>query len=82
MSAGAIAGPLVRLDLRTLYLNHLEMIGSTLGTRKEFSDLVCYIEGGLVKPLLANTYPLAEIKRAQEDFQSKSFFGKLVLVPR
>lgn len=82
VSAGAIAGPLVRLDLRTLYLNHLEMIGSTLGTRKEFSDLVGYIEGGRVKPLLANTYPLAEIKRAQEDFQSKSFFGKLVLVPR
>ena len=80
--AGAIAGPLVRLDLRTLYLNHLEMIGSTLGTRKEFIDLVSYIEDGRVKPLLAGTYPLADIRRAQEDFKSKTFFGKLVLVPR
>jgi NADPH:quinone reductase-like Zn-dependent oxidoreductase len=80
--AGAIAGPLVRLDLRTLYLNHLEMIGSTLGTRKEFIDLVSYIEDGRVKPLLAGTYPLADIRCAQEDFKSKTFFGKLVLVPR
>jgi NADPH:quinone reductase-like Zn-dependent oxidoreductase len=44
--------------------------------------LVRYIEGGRVKPLLAGTYPLSEIKRAQEDFQKKSFFGKLVVVPR
>jgi len=58
------------------------MIGSTLGTRKEFIDLVGYIEDGRVKPLLAGTYPLADIRRAQEDFKSKTFFGKLVLVLR
>lgn len=80
--AGAIAGPLVRLDLRTVYLNHLELIGSTLGTRDEFVALVRYIEEGEIKPLLAGAYPLSDIKRAQEDFGKKQFFGKLVLVPR
>ena len=82
VTAGAIAGPLVRLDLRTLYLKHLEMIGSTMGTRSEFAGLVDYIVGGRLKPLLAGAYPLAEIHRAQEDFRNKAFFGKLVLVPR
>jgi NADPH:quinone reductase-like Zn-dependent oxidoreductase len=82
VTAGAIAGPFVQLDLRTVYLKHLEMIGSTVGTREEFINLVGYIEEGKVKPLLADTYPLSETKRAQEDFQKKSFFGKLVLVPR
>ncbi|TCJ19963.1 Zn-dependent oxidoreductase [Rubrobacter taiwanensis] len=81
VTAGAIAGPMVQLDLRTLYLKHLELIGSTIGTRKEFVDMIGYIEEGKVQPLLAGTYPLSEIKRAQEDFRSKSFFGKLVLVP-
>jgi len=82
VTAGAIAGPLVQLDLRTLYLKHLKLIGSTIGTHEEFADLVGYIEEGTVKPLLAGTYLLSEIRRAQEDFKKKDFFGKLVLLPR
>ena len=81
VTAGAIAGPIVDLDLRTLYLKHLELVGSTIGTHEEFSDLVGYIESGKIKPLLAGVYPLSEIKRGQEDFERKNFFGKLVLVP-
>lgn len=81
VTAGAIAGPTVSLDLRTLYLKHLELIGSTIGTHEEFSDLVGYIESGKIKPLLAGVYPLSQIKQAQEDFGKKNFFGKLVLVP-
>ena len=79
--AGAIAGPSVSLDLRTVYLNHLELIGSTMGSREDFADLVRYVTDSKVKPLLAGVYPLSEVKRAQEDFQRKGFFGKLVLVP-
>jgi len=81
VTAGAIAGPIVDLDLRTLYLKHLELIGSTMGTRREFSDLVRYIESNQIRPLLARTYPLSEIKQAQTDFLEKRFFGKLVVTP-
>jgi NADPH:quinone reductase-like Zn-dependent oxidoreductase len=80
VTAGAIAGPTVPLDLRTVYLKHLEIIGSTLGTRQEFADLVSYIEARKLKPLLARTYPLENIKQAQSDFKEKQFFGKLVIV--
>ena len=80
--SGAIAGPLVSLDLRTVYLKQLELVGSTMGTHKEFSDLVSYITLCQLKPLLAGKYPLSEIKRAQRDFINKDFFGKLVLIPR
>ncbi len=82
VAAGAIAGPVVRLDLRTVYLKHLELIGSTLGTREDFADLVRYVAEGRLIPLLSGCYPLSEIRRAQEDFKGKDFFGKLVLVPR
>lgn len=82
VTAGAIAGPMVELDLRTLYLKHLELIGSTMGTRREFADLVRYIESGEIKPLLARTYPLSELKQAQRDFLEKRFFGKLVVIPK
>ena len=81
VTAGAIAGPVVRLDLRTLYLKQLELIGSTMGTHEEFASLVEHIASGRIKPLLARTYPLSDIRQAQRDFMNKSFFGKLVLIP-
>lgn len=81
VTAGAIAGPLVGLDLRTLYLKHLELIGSTVGTREEFRSLVERIEAGRIRPLLAGRYALAELPQAQAAFVAKGFFGKLVVVP-
>jgi NADPH:quinone reductase-like Zn-dependent oxidoreductase len=81
VTAGAIAGPVVRLDLRTLYLKQLELIGSTMGTHEEFASLVEHIASGRIKSLLARTYPLSDIKQAQRDFMNTNFFGKLVLIP-
>jgi len=46
-----------------------------------FPNLVAYIERGEIRPLVAGTYPLSEIRRAQEDFLAKKFVGKLVLIP-
>ena len=80
-TAGAIGGPLVELDLRTVYLKHLELHGSSQGSRVAFRRLVSYIKDGKIKPLLAGTYKLSDIHRAQTDFMEKHFFGKLVLVP-
>lgn len=80
-TAGAIAGPVVQFDLRTMYLKHLELHGSSQGTRKAFRRLVRYIEEGRLKDLLHGTYPLSDFHRAQEAFMSKDFIGKLVIVP-
>ena len=79
--AGAIAGPLVTVDLRAIYLKQLDVLGSTMGNRDEFAALVRHIESGRLRPLVWATYPLAELGRAKADFGSKSFFGKLVVIP-
>jgi NADPH:quinone reductase-like Zn-dependent oxidoreductase len=79
--AGAIAGPLVTVDLRTIYLKQLDVLGSTMGNRDEFAALVRHIESGQLRPLVWATYPLAELGRAQADFESKNFVGKLVVIP-
>ena len=81
VTAGAIASPDVTIDWRKLYLKQLDVLGSTLGTQKEAEDLIGYITLGRIKPLLARTYPLAQIVQAQKDFKKKQFFGKLVIVP-
>jgi NADPH:quinone reductase-like Zn-dependent oxidoreductase len=80
-TAGAIAGPVVQLDLRTLYLKHLQLHGSSQGRRSDFKRLVRYIEKGKLKPLVAGVYPLSEFHRAQTDFMAKRFVGKLIVVP-
>ncbi len=80
-TAGAIAGPVVQLDLRTLYLKHLQLHGSSQGTRGAFRRLLRYIEDGQIRPLLAGTYRLSDFHRAQRDFMGKGFVGKLVVVP-
>jgi len=80
-TAGAIAGPVVSLDLRTMYLKQLQLHGSSQGTRGDFRRLVRYIEEGKVKPLVGGVYPLSEFHRAQTDFMAKQFVGKLVVVP-
>lgn len=78
-TAGAISGPLVELDLRTLYLKDLRLIGCTVLEPEVFPNLVNYIERGEIRPLLAKAYPLAEIVRAQQDFLTKRHVGKIVL---
>ena len=80
-TAGAIAGPLVELDVRTLYLKDLTLFGCTFQEDEVFENLVSYIERGEIRPVVAKTFPLSEIRRAQTEFLAKTFTGKLVLVP-
>ncbi len=81
VTAGAIAGPLVELDVRTLYLKDLTLIGCTFQEDVVFENLVDYIERGEIRPLVAKTFPLADIGKAQQVFLEKKFTGKLVLIP-
>jgi NADPH:quinone reductase-like Zn-dependent oxidoreductase len=80
-TAGAIAGPLVNLDLRRLYLRNRRLIGSTMHTPELFANMVELARAAAVDPLVAATYPLAEIAAAQARFERKDFVGKLILLP-
>ena len=77
--AGAVGGPMVTLDVRTLYLKDLEFYGCTVLESEVFGNLVRLIETGKIKPLMAETYPLQQIGAAQESFAKKAFTGKIVL---
>ena len=78
--SGAIAGPLVELDLRILYLKDLTLLGCTSWDDEVFGNLVGYLERGEIVPIVAATYPLAGIADAQRDFEAKRHVGKLVLL--
>ncbi len=79
--AGAIAGPIVELDVRTLYLKDLSFFGCTFQEDIVFQNLIHYIENGEIRPVVDKVYPLKDIVTAQKDFLGKNFMGKLVLTP-
>ncbi|WP_425044666.1 alcohol dehydrogenase family protein [Primorskyibacter sp. S87] len=79
--SGAIAGPIVQTDLRDIYLKDLTVLGSTYQPPEVFARIVELMNSGQIRPLVSRTYPLSKIAEAQEDFQSKRFPGKLVLIP-
>ncbi len=79
--SGAIAGPIVQADLRTIYLNDLTLAGSTFQPAEVFGALVALVRAGRVQPRIAATYPLARIGEAQAAFAAKATAGKLVLIP-
>jgi NADPH:quinone reductase-like Zn-dependent oxidoreductase len=77
--AGAIAGPIVELDLRTFYLNDLTFTGATTCPPGIFDDLISYIEKGEIRPILAKTFPLRELIEAQKLFLAKQHVGNIVV---
>jgi NADPH:quinone reductase-like Zn-dependent oxidoreductase len=81
VSSGAIAGPIVTMDMRDMYLKDISLIGCTAWDEPIFPDLVSYIEKGEIRPLLAKTFPLKDIAKAQEEFMQKDHFGNFVLIP-
>jgi NADPH:quinone reductase-like Zn-dependent oxidoreductase len=77
--AGAVAGPVVPLDLRSLYLGDLTMTGVTVTPPGLFAALVPAIERGDLRPRVAATFPLDQVREAQAAFAAKGYVGKLVL---
>lgn len=80
-TAGAIAGPISEIDIRTLHLKDLTLFGCIFQDDEVFDNLIGYIERGEIRPVVAKSYPLSQSAQAQEDFLAKKHIGKLVLVP-
>ena len=81
-SSGAIGGPHVQLDLRTMYLKDLTLIGCTAWDEPVFPNLVSYIESNQIRPVVAKTFDLVDIVKAQQEFIEKQHVGKFVLIPQ
>ena len=81
VSSGAIAGPVVSLDMRDMYLKDITLIGCTAWDAVVFPNLVSYIERNEIRPLVAKVFPLEQIAQAQQEFMRKTHFGNFVLAP-
>jgi NADPH:quinone reductase-like Zn-dependent oxidoreductase len=78
---GRTAGPTSELTLGDLFLNHKQVIGSTMGTQADLERLVDLVEAGDLDPVVNETYSLADADQAFADMDDRSVFGKLVITP-
>jgi NADPH:quinone reductase-like Zn-dependent oxidoreductase len=78
---GALAGAVIGIDLRRLYLHNVWLIGSSMHTPAHFARLAQAARQGAVVPRIAARYPLSEIHTAQREFQQRTHVGKVVIVP-
>lgn len=77
--SGAIGGAMVELDVRTLYLKDLSFFGCTVLEPEVFQNLINRIEKQQIRPIVAHSFPLADIHQAQQEFLKKNHVGKIVL---
>jgi NADPH:quinone reductase-like Zn-dependent oxidoreductase len=79
VTCGATGGRYVDLDLRRLFWFQWSLLGSTMGTPREFQEVVALGSKGLLRPIIDRVYPLAEAAQAYRRLGEGRQFGKLVL---
>jgi len=69
--------------LMSVVLKNIDVRGSTMGSRKEFADMVKFVQSKNLKPVVSRTVSgldnLDGINSLFEDMKSGSQFGKLVI---
>ncbi len=78
---GATTGPKAEFEIRPFYTKQLSIIGSMLGTKREFLDVIRLVGEGTLRPIIDTVYPLKDAAEAQKRMMDRDFFGKLLLKP-
>ena len=79
VTCGATAGGSPETDLTPIFTKHLQIFGSTLGSRDEFRHLLSFMAVAEIKPIIDQVFPLSEAAAAQRRMEEAKQFGKIVL---
>ncbi len=76
--SGATSGHDAVTDLRYVFVRHLSIHGSNLGSRADLEAALQTVESGRLKPVIHSRLPLAEHAKAQELLKSGEVIGKII----
>lgn len=79
VTCGATAGGQPAADISAIFSKHLTVYGSTLGSREEFRQVISFINGSKIKPIIDSVFPLKDAAAAQTRMEEGKQFGKIVL---
>lgn len=78
---GATTGRTTEVDIRSVFWNQLSILGTTMGSPREFAAMLSLYEAGRLKPVVDSTFPLREAPAAHRRMEEGKQFGKIVLIP-
>ncbi len=78
---GATTGARGPTEIRLVFWKQLEILGSTMGTPREFREAMGLVFDGKVDPVIHTVLPLEDARRAHEILEEGEAFGKVVLTP-
>ena len=79
VTCGATSGPMVQMDVRRLFWNQWDIMGSTMGNDSEFDAIANEFRAGRLTPLVDSVYDISQGRQAFERLQSGHQFGKIVV---
>ena len=81
--AGASGGNISEILWTRIYLYQVQIFGVSHGTREEADQLMAWIRGGQLKPVLHGAFRLSDLHHAEEYFVNRgsNYLGKIVIVP-
>ena len=79
VACGATTGDDPSADLRRLFIRQLTVMGSTLGNRAEFRDVIAFIGEKGLKPHIDETFALTDVAAALDRLEEGKQFGKIGL---
>ncbi|MFL5508535.1 MAG: zinc-binding dehydrogenase [Gemmatimonadaceae bacterium] len=79
VTCGATSGPMVQMDVRRLFWNQWDIMGSTMGNDAEFDAVANEFRAGRLTPLVDSVFDISQGKQAFERLASGQQFGKIVV---
>lgn len=79
LTVGTTGGARFEIDNRYLFGKNLTIIGSTMGTIQDFAHVMELVFAGKLHPVLDRSFPLQEIRAAQERLERGEQLGKITL---
>ncbi|MFL5526885.1 MAG: zinc-binding dehydrogenase [Gemmatimonadaceae bacterium] len=79
VTCGATSGPIVQMDVRRLFWNQWDIMGSTMGNDAEFDAVTNEYRAGRLTPLVDSVFDISQGRQAFERLQSGQQFGKIVV---
>jgi NADPH:quinone reductase-like Zn-dependent oxidoreductase len=79
VSYGSTLGNTPEFQVRRLFWKQLTLMGTTMGSDHEFTDMLKWFETGAITPIVDCVYPLEEAAEAHRRMDEAAQFGKIVL---
>jgi NADPH:quinone reductase-like Zn-dependent oxidoreductase len=79
LTCGATTGFAPQTDLRQIFFRQVQVLGSTMGSPREFLDVMRCLFRGQLKPVIDRVLPLNEAATGHQLIERRAVFGKIVL---